>query len=97
MRPAIVVFGAIGAIEIAAVRDVKTALQGFGRGDAYPIPKCYSRKIHGGLCQEASCNDERTSSLRQLAPEAIALKKYLFIAFALRQGTTQHEAHIPTA
>jgi hypothetical protein len=29
MRPAIVVFGAIGTIEIAAVRDVKTALQRF--------------------------------------------------------------------
>src|SRR5439155_23085622 len=44
------------------------------RGDAYPIPKYYNRRIHGGLCQEVSCNDERTSSLRQLAPEAIALK-----------------------
>ena len=29
MRPAIVVFGAIGTIEIATVRDVKTALQRF--------------------------------------------------------------------
>ena len=29
MRPAIVVFGAIGTIEIATVRDVKAALQGF--------------------------------------------------------------------
>ena len=29
MRPAVVVLGAIGTIEIATVRDVKTALQGF--------------------------------------------------------------------
>src|SRR5438067_11386430 len=29
MRPAIVVFGAIGTVEIATVRDVKTALQRF--------------------------------------------------------------------
>ena len=29
MRPAIVVFGAIGTIEIATVRDVKTALERF--------------------------------------------------------------------
>ena len=29
MRPAIVVFGAIGTIEIATVRDVKAALQRF--------------------------------------------------------------------
>ena len=29
MRPAIVVFGAVGTIEIATVRDVKAALQGF--------------------------------------------------------------------
>src|SRR5438034_1142775 len=29
MRPAVVVLGAIAAIEIATVRDVKTALQGF--------------------------------------------------------------------
>jgi ribosome-associated toxin RatA of RatAB toxin-antitoxin module len=29
MRPAVVVLGAIGTIEIATIRDVKTALQGF--------------------------------------------------------------------
>ena len=29
MRPAVVVLGAIGTIEIATVRDVKAALQGF--------------------------------------------------------------------
>jgi hypothetical protein len=29
MRPAVVVLGAIGTIEIATIRDVKTALEGF--------------------------------------------------------------------
>ena len=29
MRPAVIVLGAIGTIEIATIRDVKTALQGF--------------------------------------------------------------------
>ena len=37
MRPAVVVFGAIGTVKIATVRDVKTALQRF------PIQKTLTR------------------------------------------------------
>ena len=36
MRTAVIVFGAIGAIEVATIRNVETALQRFAIEDALP-------------------------------------------------------------
>ena len=65
MRPAVVVFGAIGAIEIAAVRDVKAALQrsaveqtltGFQNVIAGKFAAYFTEKLHA-MMKECAAYD----------------------------------------
>jgi hypothetical protein len=74
VRPAIVVFGAIGAIEIATICDVQAALQGFSVEET---PTRFQNVIAGKFTadsiEELHADNERICSLRQLACEAIAL------------------------
>jgi hypothetical protein len=73
MRPAIVVFGAIGAIEVATIRHVKAALQRFAIEKTLTgFHNVVAGKFAADFVENLHAVDERTCSLRQLACEAIA-------------------------
>ena len=52
MRPAVVVLGAIGTIEIATIRDIKTALQRFAIEQTHArFPNIIAGKFTAGVFQ----------------------------------------------
>ncbi|HEY2144035.1 MAG TPA: hypothetical protein VGH06_06740 [Candidatus Udaeobacter sp.] len=74
MRTAVVVFGVIGATEIATVGHVKTALQWFLVEETPTrFQNVVAGKFTADSIEELHADNERICSLRQLACEAIAL------------------------
>ena len=72
MRPAIVVFGAISAIEVALVRYIKTALQRFAITETLRrFQDVVAGKFATDFTEKLHAMIERANSLRELAPEAI--------------------------
>ena len=62
MRPAVVVFGAIGAIEIATICDVQAALQGFSVEETLTrFQNVIAGKFAADLVQELHATNRKDS------------------------------------